>query len=34
MHSFDSEYCRVVNPIDGVIVSKKQMPPRKTWKVD
>ncbi|KAF8692479.1 hypothetical protein HU200_039576 [Digitaria exilis] len=23
---------RVVNPIDGVIVSKKQMPPRKTWK--
>ncbi|XP_039847422.1 protein translocase subunit SECA1, chloroplastic-like isoform X3 [Panicum virgatum] len=25
---------RVVNPIDGVIVSKKQMPPRKTWKTN
>ncbi|PWZ32665.1 Protein translocase subunit SECA1, chloroplastic [Zea mays] len=24
----------VVNPIDGVIVSKKQMPPRKTWKTN
>ncbi|CAO2184733.1 unnamed protein product [Urochloa humidicola] len=25
---------RVVNPLDGVIVSKKQMPPRKTWKTN
>ncbi|RLN23505.1 protein translocase subunit SECA1, chloroplastic [Panicum miliaceum] len=25
---------RVVNPIDDVIVSKKQMPPRKTWKTN
>lgn len=25
---------RVVNPMDGVIVSKKQMPPRKTWKTN
>uniref|UniRef100_A0A453EU40 chloroplast protein-transporting ATPase n=2 Tax=Aegilops tauschii subsp. strangulata TaxID=200361 RepID=A0A453EU40_AEGTS len=23
---------RIVNPVDGVIVSKKQLPPRKTWK--
>ncbi|CAO2192723.1 unnamed protein product [Urochloa humidicola] len=25
---------RVVDPLDGVIVSKKQMPPRKTWKTN
>ncbi|KAL6621241.1 hypothetical protein ACP70R_033673 [Stipagrostis hirtigluma subsp. patula] len=25
---------RVVNPLDGVTVSKKQMPPRKTWKTN
>ncbi|XP_048563249.1 protein translocase subunit SecA, chloroplastic isoform X3 [Triticum urartu] len=25
---------RIVNPVDGVIVSKKQLPPRKTWKTN
>lgn len=25
---------RIVDPIDGVIVSKKQLPPRKTWKTN
>uniref|UniRef100_A0ACD5VNF5 Uncharacterized protein n=1 Tax=Avena sativa TaxID=4498 RepID=A0ACD5VNF5_AVESA len=25
---------RIVNPIDGVIVSKKQLPPRKIWKTN